>query len=167
MTEPWMSGSYAEVNPLLRPLLHAFDHALLDLEHWTANLTQEQLWSTPHNLGSVGFHLRHITGSTDRLFTYAQNEALTETQLQTLNSEKTPGATRDELLAEMRQTFATIAQKVRDLDPATLSEPRFIGRKRLPTTLHSLLVHIAEHTMRHVGQAIITVRVLTNGGLAS
>ncbi|MFN7934980.1 MAG: DinB family protein [Bryobacteraceae bacterium] len=160
MIEPWMSGSYAEVNPLLRPLLHAFDHALLDLEHWTTGLTTEQLWASPHNLGPIGFHLRHITGSTDRLFTYAEGQALTEAQLQTLKSEMNPGATREELLHEMRQTFDAIAQKVRNIDPATLSEPRYIGRKRLPTTLHSLLVHIAEHTMRHVGQAIVTIRVV-------
>lgn len=160
MTEPWMSGSYAEVNPLLRPLLHAFDHALLDLEHWTADLTPEQLWATPFNLGSVGFHLRHITGSTDRLFSYAEGHALSEAQLQTLKSEMIPGPTREELLNSMRQTFQSIAQIVRNIDPASLSEPRFIGRKRLPTTLHSLLVHIAEHTMRHVGQAITTARVL-------
>ena len=160
MTEPWMSGSYAEVNPLLRPLLHAFDHALLDLEHWTADLTAEQLWARPHNLGAVGFHLRLITGSTDRLFTYAEGNALSEAQLQTLKAEMDTGATLDELLAEMRLTFDNIAQKVRNLEPTTLHEPRFIGRKRLPTTLHSLLVHIAEHTMRHVGEAIITVKVL-------
>jgi len=163
MMEPWISGSYAEVNPLLRPLLHAFDHALLDVEKWTEGLTTEQTWAQPLGPGAIGFHLRHITGSTDRLFTYAQGAQLSDGQMEALRREAEPGGTREELLGEMRRTFEGIAQKVRSLDPATLPEARFIGRKRLPTTLHGLLVHIAEHTMRHVGEVIVIARVVKAG----
>jgi uncharacterized damage-inducible protein DinB len=160
MTEPWISGSHGDVDALLRPLLHAFDHALLDLEKWTEGLSTEQLWARPLGLGAIGFHLRHIAGSTDRLFTYAEGRPLTEAQMEALRGEMEPGASREELMTEIRRTFEGVAQKVRAIDTATLPEPRFVGRKRLPTTLHSLLVHIAEHTMRHVGEAIVTARVV-------
>ncbi|MBL8177695.1 MAG: DinB family protein [Bryobacterales bacterium] len=163
MTEPWMSGSHADVDPLLRPLLHAFDHAMLDVEKWTEGLTAGQIWAQPLGLGSIGFHLRHITGSTDRLFTYAEGAQLSETQMTALRREAEQGATRDELLAGMRDSFQSIAQKVRGLDAASLRDPRFVGRKRLPTTLHGLLVHIAEHTMRHVGELIVVARVVKAG----
>jgi uncharacterized damage-inducible protein DinB len=43
---------------------------------------------------------------------------------------------------------------VRSIDPSTLAEARTVGRKRLPTTVVGLLTHIAEHTQRHVGQAV-------------
>lgn len=163
MTEPWISGSHAEVDPLLRPLLHAFDHALLDVEKWTEGLSTEQIWAQPLGLGAIGFHLRHISGSTDRLFTYAQGAQLSDGQMDALRREAEAGSTREELLGEMRRTFEGIAQIVRSLDPATLREARFIGRKRLPTTLHGLLVHIAEHTMRHVGEVIVIARVVKAG----
>lgn len=160
MTEPWISGSHADVHPLVRPLLHAFDHALLDLGRWTDGMTTEQIWARPMGLGPIGFHLRHITGSTDRLFTYAVGGTLSEAQMQALRTEMEPGAELEALMAEMKSTFERVAQTVRSLGPAALAEPRTVGRKMLPTTLHGLLVHIAEHTMRHVGEAIVTARVV-------
>jgi uncharacterized damage-inducible protein DinB len=45
------------------------------------------------------------------------------------------------------------------MDPATLGDARTVGRKRLPTTVIGLLTHIAEHTQRHVGQAIVTAKL--------
>jgi hypothetical protein len=56
--------------------------------------------------------------------------------------------------------FHNAATIVRSLDPATLNEPREVGRKKLPSTVGGLLTHIAEHTQRHVGEAIITARIL-------
>ena len=70
--EPWARGPLEGVNPLIAPVLYVFDHAREDLAKWTADLTEEQLWATPYGFGSVGFHLRHLAGSTDRLLTYAE-----------------------------------------------------------------------------------------------
>lgn len=111
--------------------------------------------SGPHGFGSVGFHLRHIAGSTDRLMTYLQNRSLTSEQLSVLQGEHEPGgAGRDALLAGLDQAFREAEAVVRNLDPAALAEPRGVGRQRLPTTVAGLLTHIAEHTQRHIGQAI-------------
>lgn len=160
MIEPWISGSHQDVSPLLRPLLHAFDHARLDLAQWTEGLTTEEIWSTPHGLGSIGFHLRHIAGSADRLFTYVQGAQLSDAQMAALRSEKETGATRDQLLSEIEQVFSRIAKSVLAIEEKTLPEPRGVGRKQLPTTVHGLLVHMGEHTMRHVGEIIVTVRIV-------
>lgn len=160
-----MSGSHAEVDPLLRPLLHSFDHARLDLAHWTEGMSAEEIWARPFGLGAVGFHIRHIAGSAERLFTYARGEMLTEQQFTYLKEEeRVASGSREELLAQLTVTFDWIAAAVRALDPATLGEPRTLGRKRMPTTLAGLLVHIAEHTQRHVGEAIITAKVVRAGG---
>lgn len=160
MTEPWMSGTLSEVHPVPRALLHSFEHTLLDLRHWTSGLTAEQIWAQPLGLGSVGFHLRHIAGSTDRLFTYACGEMLNERQMDALRSESEPGAALEELLAAIEATFDRIGQQLRQIDPESLAEARSVGRKKLPATLAGLLIHIAEHNLRHTGEVIITAKVL-------
>jgi uncharacterized damage-inducible protein DinB len=160
LPEPWMRGPIAGVDPLLAPVLYTFQQAREDLRHWTEGLSASQLWAMPHGLGSVGFHMRHIAGSTERLMSYLQGKPLNAVQLATLQAEHDPaGAGRDELLALVDAAFEDAERIVRTLDPATLREPRGVGRRQLPTTVLGLLVHIAEHTQRHVGQAITTAKL--------
>ncbi len=154
-----MRGPLPGVDTFVAPLLYSFQMAREDLEKYTAGLTTEQIWATPHGFGSVGFHLRHIAGSTDRLMTYVSGGQLSSDQMAALKTEKEPGATREELLAGIVQTFANAEAVVRALDPGRLAEPRGVGRKQLPTTVIVLLVHIAEHTQRHVGQAISAAKL--------
>jgi uncharacterized damage-inducible protein DinB len=154
-----MRGPIDGVPALLSPLLYSFQQAREDLARFTEGLTTDQIWAKPHGFGSVGFHLRHITGSTDRLTTYLEGRQISESQLEYLKHEHDPGASRDELLAGMDAAFQGTEAVVRSLDPARLSEPREIGRKKLPTTVIGLLTHIAEHTQRHVGQAISAAKL--------
>ena len=152
--EAWLRGPIPGVDPLLAPLLYSFQMAREDLAQWTDGLTSAQLWAAPHGFGSVGFHLRHIAGSADRLMTYVQGKPLSETQMAALKAEKEPGASRETLLAALNAAFASAEAVVRSLNPAQLAEPRAVGRQQLPTTVVGLLFHIAEHTQRHTGQAI-------------
>jgi hypothetical protein len=160
MEEPWLRGPIPGLDPKISPILYAFTQAREDLARYTDGLTQDQLWASPYNLASVGFHIRHIAGSTGRLMTYVTGSQLTEAQIAALKAESTPGATRGELLAAIDAAFIQAGQIVGSLDPARLSEPREVGRKRLPTTVIGLLTHIAEHTQRHVGQAITTAKLV-------
>ena len=154
LPEAWLRGPIPGVDTLLAPLLYSFQMAREDLAQWTQGLTSAQLWATPHGFGSVGFHLRHIAGSTDRLMTYVEGQQLSETQMAVLKAEKEPGASREMLLAGLNAAFDNAEAVVRSLSPAQLGDPRPVGRKQLPTTVIGLLFHIAEHTQRHVGQAI-------------
>lgn len=164
LPEPWMRGPLPDVHPLLAPILYTFQHATEDLVRYTEELTDAQLWARPHGFGSVGFHIRHIAGSTDRLFTYLQGRELAAEQMTALQAEDRPtGPNRDELLAGMGRVFAQAEAVVRGLDPAALSEPRWIGRKRLPTTVAGLLHHTGEHIQRHVGQAISAAKLAAIG----
>ena len=159
MSEPWLSGSLHALPPALAAVLYSLQQIREDVEHWTADLTDEQICSRPHGLAPVGFHLRHIAGSIDRLFTYAQGRELTADQMAALKSEMDPGATRHELLASVETALDRAAAAIRMIDPATLNEPRTVGRKHLPTTLIGLLFHLAEHAQRHTGELIITAKV--------
>ncbi len=160
MEEPWLRGPIPGISPLLAPVLASFRHATEDLDRWTDGLTVSQIWSAPGGAGPIGFHLRHLAGSTDRLITYLQGKDLIPAQMATLQAESEPGAGRDELLAGVDRAFAAAEAVVRSLDPAQLAEPRTVGRKRLPTTVIGLLTHIAEHTQRHVGEVIVTARMV-------
>ncbi len=163
MAEPWLSGTLGEYHAVVRAVLHGLQQAQEDIEEWTDDLIDEELWARPSGLAPVGFQLRHIAGSIDRLLTYARGEQLSAGQLTILKAEMEPGPGRGEFLALMEKTFAAAAAQVRATDPAMLTEARGVGRKALPTTVGGLLIHTAEHTQRHVGQLIVTVRVLRAG----
>ena len=152
------------MHPLTAPILYAFEQAREDLAAYTEGLTPAQIWATPHGFGPVGFHLRHIAGSTGRLMTYLEGRPLNQEQLAALAMEKEPGAGRDELLALVNRAFREAETVVRAIDPATLAEPRTVGRRQLPTTVIGLLTHIAEHTQRHVGQAIGAAKLARSVG---
>jgi hypothetical protein len=155
LPEPWLRGPIPDVNPLVAPILYAFQHVREDLARYTEGLTGDQLWANPHGLGSVGFHILHIVGSTGRLMTYLQGRDLNAEQMEALHVEETRGGPgRDGLLADLEWCLRDAEAVVRSLDPTRLAEGRTVGRKRLPTTVIGLLTHIAEHTQRHVGQAI-------------
>jgi hypothetical protein len=158
-TEPWLRGPIAGVHPLIAPVLFAFQQAREDLATHTEGLTTTQLWTRPHGFGPVGFHLRHIAGSVERLVTYLLGRQLDERQMAAMRTEMDQGAGREELLANLESALSAAEAVIRGIDPAVLAEPRAVGRKRLPTTVVGLLTHIAEHTQRHVGQAISAAKL--------
>ena len=159
-----MRGPIEGVHPLLAPVLYSFQMAREDLEKYTAGLPPERIWATPHGLASVGFHMLHIAGSTNRLMTYLQGKELTAAQLDAMAAEESPGEpSGEQLLAALNHAFGDAEAVIRATDPATLGDARTVGRKRLPTTVIGLLTHIAEHTQRHVGQAIVTAKLAAVG----
>jgi uncharacterized damage-inducible protein DinB len=161
LPEPWLRGTLEEVPAVARGVLHALELAREDANKWCAGLSDEQIHARPAGLPSVAFQLRHIAGSLDRLLTYAEGRALSETQLQTLKAEaRTEGSTM-EVLAELEAAISGGGLRVRALAVEDLALPRAVGAKRLPTTLGGLLVHIADHTQRHVGQAITTAKLVS------
>jgi uncharacterized damage-inducible protein DinB len=160
LPEPWMRGPIAGIEPLVMPLFFSFSQVREDLARHTEGVAEEQLWRNVGPLPSLGFHLRHIAGSVERLTTYLMNEPLMAEQLAFLKEEATPGATVEELLAAIDATLRATEARLRTIDPATIHDPRYIGRKRLPTTVLGLLVHLAEHTQRHLGQAITTAKLV-------
>jgi hypothetical protein len=157
--EPWLRGPLEGVHPLVAPTVHAYMQALEDLAHWTGGLSDAQIWSRPHGLAPVGFQLRHIAGSVERLTTYLRGEQLTSQQLEAARKEMEPGLGRIELLELATRSLGDSEQVIRSLDPATLTSVRAVGRKRLSTTVAGLVVHLAEHTQRHVGELIVTTKL--------
>jgi hypothetical protein len=160
LPEPWLRGPIDGVDPAQAAVLHALIQAREDLEKRTRGLSAEAIWSRPHGLAPLGFQLRHIAGSMDRLTTYLEGGDLSAAQLDFLRAESAPGAERKELLDGVVRAVERAWGAVRSLDSEKLGEARAVGRMRLPTTVIGLAVHLAEHTQRHVGQAIVMCKLL-------
>jgi uncharacterized damage-inducible protein DinB len=158
--EPWLRATLTDVPAIPRAVLHALELAHEDLQKWCSELTSQELDARVANLPPVAFHLHHISRSLDRLLTYAEARRLTEVQLAQLKTEMEPGAPRDAVFAELAAALETSMERVRVLAEADLDQPRTVGAKSLPTTLGGLLVHVADHTQRHVGQAITTAKLI-------
>lgn len=162
-TEPWLRGTHTDVPAAGRAVLHALELALDDLRKWTAGLTDAEVYSQPHGLPSIAFLLRHIAGSVDRILTYAEGSQLSAAQLTALKSEKDGEEKQEtlaELLSEVGASFSNAASRIRALAVADLNTARAVGRKQLPTSLGGALIHVADHTQRHVGQVVTTAKVV-------
>lgn len=151
--EPWLAGRFSHLAPIPRLLCCSLELSMTDVRRWTAPLSDAQLWQRHGEAGSAGFQLRHLAGSVDRLTTYARQESLTAEQLAFLRGEAAAGASKDELLAGLEESYAAAAAFAGSA--TDFESPRFIGRQRLETPLGVLLAHIAEHTQRHTGQLIV------------
>jgi hypothetical protein len=160
MVEPWLRGTLTEVDSVRRQVLHALELAGEDAERWCAGLSDAEMNARPFGVASVAFHLRHIAGSLDRLLTYAEGDALSGAQMDALRSEMDEVASAEAVLAELRARLGEAHQRVMMISPGSYEEPRGVGRARLPTTVGGLLIHCADHTQRHIGQAVTTAKVV-------
>lgn len=162
--EVWLRGPLADIPPLVQPVAHALMQAQEEVTTLMRDFPPSLLWERPAGVASVGFHLQHLTGVLDRLFTYALNEALSAEQLTALASEgkadQTTSSVQD-LVSQFGKQVDRALVQLRSTDEKTLTDGRGVGRTQIPSTVIGLLTHAAEHTMRHVGQLSVTVRVIT------
>jgi uncharacterized damage-inducible protein DinB len=166
LPEVWLRGPVAGIAPVLQPVAHALLQAREEVGAIMTDFPDDKLWSRPAGVASPGFHLQHLAGVLSRLFTYARGETLGPEQREALKTEEGPrrdGVTADSLVEAFgRQVDATI-QALRAVDEHTLTDRREVGRAKLPSTVLGLIVHAAEHTQRHVGQLLVTVRIVRAG----
>lgn len=160
--EVWLRGTLNNIPALLQPVAHALLQAREELNELMTNFPDTLLWHRVAGLASPGFHLQHLTGVLSRLFTYAKGEGLSQLQLDYLAVE---GKSIDTVgTADLVESFNIQVDKallqLSGIDEATLTAWRGVGRAQLPSTVIGLYVHAAEHTMRHLGQLLVTVKVL-------
>ncbi len=164
--EVWLRGPVANIPALLQPVAHALLQAREEVNEMLVGFPESHLWGKPAGAASAGFHLQHLKGVLDRLYTYAKGTALNEEQLHALSLEGKPDKYNGNI-QELVQSFNDqIHKSLEDLsitNEQTLQEKRGVGRAQLPSTVLGLLVHSAEHTMRHVGQLLVTVKMIKYG----
>jgi uncharacterized damage-inducible protein DinB len=161
--EPWLCGPLPGVSQLTMPAAHALAQSRADIETHAARLSTEQVWTEPGGAPSLGFHLRHIAGSIDRLLTYATGGNLTDEQFRFLAEERiagTPPTEVTQLIAAAQSKIDETLSVIRATPDDLLFETRAVGRAQLLTNVFGLLFHIAEHTQRHTGQIISTAGIV-------
>lgn len=165
LPEVWLRGAIENIPPLVQPVAHALLQAREEVNELMKDFPDELLWNKPAGVASAGFHLQHFKGVLDRLFTYAKGNALSEEQLMALKAEGDAEKTRANTVALVQAFNEQVDKAITDLqqiNEQTLTEFRSVGRAQLPSTVMGLLFHAAEHTMRHLGQLIVTIKVVMN-----
>ncbi len=161
--EVWQRGPISGVPPLLQPVAHAILQIQEDVHALMNDFPEHLLWERPAGVASAGFHLQHLAGVLDRLFTYARAESLSEAQRRALAAEGTPPESEhalQDLLDALDVQVERALEQLRSTEEGMLLEHRGVGRAQLPSTVLGLLFHAAEHTQRHLGQLLVTARVL-------
>jgi uncharacterized damage-inducible protein DinB len=162
MTQPevWLRGPLPDYIDELQPVAHSLMQVREEVEN-VASLTAVQLWTRPGGAASIGFHLKHLAGSLDRLMTYALGKPLTVSQYEFLAAEEhQQSETADTLVRHAQAAIDRALDQVRRTPLCTLDESRDVGRHRLPSTVLGLLFHAAEHAQRHSAQIITTAKVV-------
>jgi len=165
LPEVWLRGSVGNIPSLLQPVAHALLQAREEVIELLKEFPDEKLWVKPARAASAGFHLQHLCGVLDRLFTYANGNPLTEEQLAFLKAEGDPSKTNvttNDLVPAFNKQVDKALEQLQHTREETLTQHRGVGRAQLPSTQIGLLFHAAEHTMRHLGQLIVTVKVVTS-----
>jgi len=160
-TEAWLRGAIDGIDPLLMPVAHALVQVREDVDRLAREVSPAHAWQRPGGAASIGFHLRHIGGVVDRLFTYARGETLNDAQRAALKGEETPGAPLADVALEVGTLIDRAFDQLRRTAAAELTTERRVGRAGLPSTVMGLLFHAAEHATRHAGQALTTAKILT------
>jgi DinB superfamily len=161
-TEAWQRGPVPGFEPLLMPVVHALIQAREDLERLITTVPPDHVWRRPGGAASIGFHVRHAGGALDRLLTYARGDALSEAQRAVVKAEGEPGdppAPLAAVVADVGRIIEAAMDQLRATPREALLDERKVGRAGLPATVLGLLFHAAEHTTRHVGQAITTALI--------
>ncbi|WP_316826315.1 DinB family protein [Pedobacter miscanthi] len=161
--EVWQRGPLPDIHPLLQPVAHALLQAREEIEEYMSEFPVALLWERPAGMASTGFHLQHLSGVLDRVFTYARAEGLSEFQFAQLAEEgkdSAEGYTVADLVNRFNRQVDVAMEQLKNTDISTLPDFRGIGRAKLPSTVIGLLFHAAEHTMRHVGQLMVTAVVV-------
>ncbi len=157
--EPWLRGTHTEIRSVARAVVHALELTAEDVVRWTSGLTEEELHQRAMALPSVAWQIQHLARSVDRLLSYAEGRQLSAAQMDALRSEGEP-ISANALRAELQTGLQEGMRRVVALASVDLETPRCVGRKNLPTTVGGLLVHVADHTQRHVGQLVTTAKLL-------
>lgn len=163
--EVWMRGPVSGIPALLQPVAHALLQAKEEVTLYMDGFNDRYLWRRPGGVAAAGFHLQHMAGVIDRMFTYARDQRLSEAQFAYLHAEgvEAPGIGSAGLVSAFQGRVDGAIEQLKRTDENQLTHTRHLGRKRIPTTLLGLLFHAAEHTQRHVGQLLVTVKIVGRG----
>jgi hypothetical protein len=164
-TEWWQRGPIDGIPDVLQPVAYILLQVRESVGEIVGPLTEQEWNARPAGVASAAFHVRHIAGVIDRLFTYARGTPLSAEQLAAipLEGQELHAADVATVLDALSTRVDAAMAELRAIDVQTLGHYRGVGRAQLPSTVIGCLVHGAEHAMRHVGQLSVTARIVRAG----
>lgn len=147
------------MDPVTGHLVRAAEQITEEIEKALRALTPEQVWATPHGMTSVGFHAKHLAGSTRRLCKYLQGRQLTPAEVAEIDEESRGRDLPPDLISAVQEAFRIYVSLLRMMRQEEYGSIREVGRHRLPVTAIGLAIHIAEHGARHLGQTITSAKL--------
>ena len=157
--EVWLRGPLPGYLDELQPVAHSLLQVREEIAR-AASLSSAVLWARPGGAASIGFHLKHLAGSLDRLLTYAAEKQLNAAQRDMLAREAEESGDAAALVQAAQAAIDRALATVRTTALCTLDDAREVGRDRLPSTVLGLLFHAAEHAQRHSAQIITTAKII-------
>ena len=160
--EVWMRGPISGISPFLQPVAHALLQIDEDIQKQLTDEIEPYLWIRPFEMANIAFHIQHIVGVIQRMVIYSKGESLTEEELQEIKLEgiQNPEINNEVLKNRLHEVIEQTVRYLKSIDPNTLADERFLGRKKIPTTQIGLLFHAAEHGQRHYGQLLVTIKTV-------
>lgn len=161
-SEVWLRGRVHGIPDALMPIAQSLLQAREDVARVASGLSEETLWARPGGAASPGYHLFHMAHALDRLMTYARGESLSDAQGQALAMERSGevGGDARELVALVEATVERSLRQLRCTPESSLARDRCVGTAGMGSNVLGLLFHAAEHTTRHTGQLITTLKIL-------
>ncbi|HVW05924.1 MAG TPA: DinB family protein [Vicinamibacterales bacterium] len=158
--EPWLRGPVDGIAPVLMPAAHALLQANEDVATLAPTVSVDLLWRA-HGAATAGFHLIHLAGALDRIFTYARGEMLNDAQKAAAKAEAVAHPERDgaALARIVDEAIQRALAQLRATPAERVLDERRVGRAGLPSTVLGCLFHGAEHSTRHSGQFITTIKI--------
>lgn len=162
--EFWLKGPVSGIIPVLQPVAHAILQSQKEVQEALQNFPETLLCQRLAGVASVAFHMQHLAGVLDRLFTYARGEQLSPGQLETLQKEgkEDKNIRLDDLLQQFNNQVNVAIEQLKNTKEESVFETRYVGRKQIPSNTLGLLFHAAEHSQRHTGQLLVTARIASS-----
>lgn len=160
--EVWMRGPISGISPLLQPVAHALLQIDEDIQKQLTDEIEPYIWIRPFEMANIAFHVQHISGVIKRMIIYSKGETLTEEELQEIKLEglQNPEFNNEVLKNRLHEIIENTITYLSSIDSNTLTDVRYLGRKKIPTTQIGLLFHAAEHGQRHYGQLLVTIKTV-------
>jgi uncharacterized damage-inducible protein DinB len=161
--EPWLRSPLPNIIDELQPVAAMFIAAKEDILRAVEGLSADAVWKKANGAASIGFHMLHLAGATDRLMSYAEGEALTEAQKADLTAERDADETRpslDHLTKKISDAMEAAVVRLEGITTEQLSTTRELGRAKVPTSMRALILHAGEHASRHAGQIVTTSKIV-------
>lgn len=159
---PFLQALEPGVSPAVSAWIKGLKEVELHLDRWAFDLSDEGFWWRPkEGLNPIGGLVRHITGSSLRLLSYAFPQELPDWAKKGREWELQGEPEAKEVVeARFREAWARLLSAFQSLREEELGQEVPVGTQGLKAPRAHILHHLVEHAQHHAGQIIYARKLL-------